>query len=124
MSSGTLNCSVMRALAARLAHDEDDLLHFSVQINVLHHDAAIRPLWMREKSQQLFNHVRQALYLVVDYGQAAHDRAAVVDRVAQGHGFAPALNGRQRRAQFVRDGGDEVVFHFIVLGKLGGHVVD
>ena len=73
------------------------------------------------KVQQLLHHFRQALGLVHDDVDATLYGVRVC---LHAHGLRPALDGGERRAQFVGNGRDKLVFHVLRIGEFVRHLVD
>ena len=74
------------------------------------------------KIQKLLHHAGKAFCLAHDDVHALIIRFSADTACLQR--FRPTLNSRQRRAQLVRNRGNEVVFHFFRCAKLCRHVVD
>ena len=98
------------------------VLQFRLQIHILHLEGKA-PILHAGELQQLLHHVRQATGLLDDDAQSAAQLLHVAALVCQQR-LAPAVDGRQGRAQLVGHRGDELGLHFLTLADLAGHIVD
>ena len=109
-------------LAEQLPIGIDGVLQLRLQVHFLHLQGKAAVLHFG-KLQQLLHHARQAAGLLDDDAQAPAQLAGVAAFIPQ-QGLAPAADGRQRGAQLVGHGGDELRLHFLALADFQGHVVD
>ena len=109
-------------LTEQLAVAVNGVLQLRLEVGVLHLQGEAAVLQTGEL-QQLLHHIGQAA------GFLHHDLHAPlqllnVAGVVRQQRLAPAVDCRQRGAELVGDGGDELGFHALTLADLAGHIVD
>ena len=121
---------VVRALVAQLdalpaedlAVGEDGVLQLGEQVGLLHAQGEA-PVLHPGEVQQLLDHGGQTAGLLDDDVEAAL-RLLRIRAGIGGERFRPAVDGGERRAQLMRDGGDELLLDLLGLRDLERHIVD
>ncbi len=109
-------------LAKQLAIGVNSVLQLGNEVDRVDAEREAAVLDLRE-IEQLLHHGGETARLLADDGKAA----ASLLRVADGVGLQrlrPAVDGGERRAQLVGNGGDELLLDLLRLGDLERHIVD
>ena len=109
-------------LPEQLPVGKNRVLEFRLKIHVLQLQGEAAVLHLG-KLQQLLHHVGEPAGLPQDDPHAAAQLLGVAAVIGQQR-FAPAVDGREGRAQLVGHGGDELRLHLFALADLQGHLVD